>query len=343
MTKLFVGIDVSKDTLDVAVLSSESKEIIEQFIVDNSKSGINHLLKQLRKLADPDQAWICFEHTGAYCMLLRIMLDKKELCYSVVPALQIKRSMGMVRGSNDKIDAKRIAFYAMRFQDQLPKSKLPPEELIELSMLWAQRNHLVRNRTSHKNRLKVLRSQPKTDRIKKQVNQEKEMIEIYDDRVKDCEAEMETVISERQELQTNYQLIQSIKGIGPITATLLLVTTENFTRFSGNARKFNCYAGLAPFSKQSGTSVQTQHQVSTLRNKSIKTLLYSCAHSAIRFNKEMKTYADRKLKEGKYKQKVVNAVAAKLISRVFAIIRRQSPFTNIYQQNFQQHLEVSQS
>ena len=113
----------------------------------------------------------------------------------------------------------------------------------------------------------------------------------------------------------------------------MLVSTNNFTSFE-NGRKYACYAGIAPFEFTSGTSIRGKTRTSKFGNKTIKTLLNNGANSAIRYDKQIKKYYERKRGEGKEHKVVVNAVCCKLVNRIFAVIKRQSPYVEVYQQNF---------
>ena len=108
----------------------------------------------------------------------------------------------------------------------------------------------------------------------------------------------------------------------------MLVYTNNFTSFE-NPRKFNCYAGLAPFEHSSGTSIKKKTKTSNLRNKTMKTLLYNGANSAAIYDKELKAYYKRKTKEGKPHQLIMNNIACKLVYRIFAVVNREEPFVNL--------------
>ncbi len=109
----------------------------------------------------------------------------------------------------------------------------------------------------------------------------------------------------------------------------MIVLSNGFLSFK-NSRKFATYAGIAPFPYESGTSIKGKTKVSHLANKKIKTLLSSCATSAIRCNPEMKAYYNRKLEEGKHKMSIINAVRNKILSRIFAVVNRGTPYINTY-------------
>ena len=105
----FIGIDVSKETLDVACYREQKETIINKF--KNDKSGFRKIIEWLKSQTNssPDQWLICFEHTGIYGWPLSCFLSEKGMAYSIQPALQIKRSMGIQRGKNDQTDARMIA------------------------------------------------------------------------------------------------------------------------------------------------------------------------------------------------------------------------------------------
>ena len=135
-------------------------------------------------------------------------------------------------------------------------------------------------------------------------------------------------------LQDNYELVSSIKGIALINTVAIFVTTQNFTHFE-NSRQFACYAGMAPFGKQSGTSVNTKARVSNLANKKIKVLLTQAAKCAIRNDPNIRHYYQRKLAEGKDKNLITNNIRNKMIHRIFALVRNKQ----LYQVEYANHLE----
>src|ERR1051325_10522741 len=100
--KNFIGIDISKAKLDVAVVDEEGKALSIVLQVKNQEKGIRELLSKLIKSGlSLNECWFCFEHTGSYGLLLCHLLQDAKLTYSVVPAMEIKQSIGMQRGKND--------------------------------------------------------------------------------------------------------------------------------------------------------------------------------------------------------------------------------------------------
>jgi transposase len=126
-------------------------------------------------------------------------------------------------------------------------------------------------------------------------------------------------------LQENYHLVSSVKGVALINTVAILVATQNFTRFE-NSRQFACYAGMAPFGKQSGTSIHSKPRVSCLANKKIKVLLTQAAKCAAIHDPNVKHYYERKLAEGKNKWLIINNIRNKMIHRIFAVVRNRQPY-----------------
>lgn len=135
------------------------------------------------------------------------------------------------------------------------------------------------------------------------------------------EKKMNEIISTSEMLSRQMSLLTSIDGIGRVIAMNMIIATEAFTRFE-NARQFCCYAGVAPFSYTSGSSLRSQNRVSLRADKSIKSLLHLAAVAiAHRKDGELKEYFLRKVEEGKNKMTVINAIRAKLVSRMFSVIK----------------------
>ena len=117
--------------------------------------------------------------------------------------------------------------------------------------------------------------------------------------------------------------------MGNITAIKCILETDNFTKFD-NPRKFNCHCGLAPFKYQSGSSIRGKTKTSPLCDKSLKSILFKAACSAIQHDPQLKNYYLRKIEEGKHKLSVINAVASKIVLRIFAVSKRDQNYVKIY-------------
>ncbi|MCX6255102.1 MAG: transposase, partial [Bacteroidia bacterium] len=143
------------------------------------------------------------------------------------------------------------------------------------------------------------------------------------------EAMFETVENDKQH-KMHCDQATSIPGVGKILAIKLMVYTQVFTRFE-SVRQLACYCGVAPFEHRSGTSINGKTGVSKFANMDLKSTLHLASLSAIQYNPDMKAYYQRKVNEGKSKMSVINAVRNKLLSRIIAVINRQTPYVILSQ------------
>lgn len=321
----FVGIDVSKKTIDVAIHQHSDTKVF-----DNSQKGFKEMTNWVKKCRkDPaDQALFCFEHTGLYSVALSVYLSKSKLSFAQVPALDIKRSMGIARGKSDRIDAQRIARYAYERRDTILLSVLPSLTLRKLQVYMTLRTTLVRQRSS-------LESTAKEQQLVYCAKEYKDIFSVYkkvlvslQKQIEELEIKMLAIIESDQDLEQNYRLATSVTGIGQFTASYIMVCTNNFQRFE-TWRKFACYCGTAPFEYSSGTSIRGRTKVHHFANREIKSLLFMCAMNAIKFDVNLKKYYQRRVGEGKSKMSTLNIIKNKLIARIFAAVNRQTPFVKL--------------
>ena len=134
-----------------------------------------------------------------------------------------------------------------------------------------------------------------------------------DNAIKECDLMIDRIIESDAELKENYAIITSIKGVARQNGACLLIFTNNFRRFDLDARKIACYYGVAPFGKDSGTSIHSPAKTSHFANKLIKSLLGQAAHCAKKFNPEIREYYNRLIGRGKKPQVALNNVKNKLI------------------------------
>jgi transposase len=324
-----IGIDVSKLKLDVVVLDIELLNQTEHFVVENNQKGIKSILDFLKKKKiNPNTTLFCYESTGVYNYPLNVFLSEKKLDYWVVPAIEIKRSKGISRGKNDKADAKDIAFYSLRNIDKLNLSSVPEKEIQQLKLLFSEREKLV------KAILLFESSKENKGFISKEIYKEIAQINIktihnLKKSLKIIERKMKTTISSNEQLKQQYDLVKSIPGVGEQTAIYFIMATKGFKAFK-TWRKFACYSGVAPFEYSSGSSVRGRTKVNHLADKKMKSLLQMCAMTAIKYDPQLKEYYQKKKEEGKNGMLVLNNIRCKIISRVFAVIYRQTPYVNTY-------------
>ena len=322
-----VGIDVSKLTLDYCLLQEDQKLVQGQIL--NTQKSVKTFLKALEKEGfHLEEALFVFENTGIYSSILSLVLSESVLDYAQVPALEIKRSLGITRGKSDKVDAKEIAQYAKRNTDKITLSTLPELSLQQLKMVFSEREKTIAaikvfERTMENEMFLSKEVFGTVKTINRQtVKHLKKQLAMLDEKMK-------TLIREDEILSEQQQLLKSIPGIGEVTSVYLLVVTKGFTAFT-SGRKFACYSGVAPFEHSSGTSIKGKTRVSHLADKKMKSLLHLVSLTAIKYDAELKEYYTRKKSEGKHTMLVLNNIKCKIVYRIFAVIQRKSNFINLH-------------
>lgn len=146
-----VGIDISKLTFDARVHTSQSYQSF-----NNETKGYQELVSWVYKSSSfsKEKIIFVFEHTGLYSHQLSVYLKSRDIPFLMVPGLEIKRSLGMSRGKDDKKDATKIAQYAYRLRDEIVPSELATEEVMSLKRLLSLRERLVKQRSGFKASLK---------------------------------------------------------------------------------------------------------------------------------------------------------------------------------------------
>jgi transposase len=324
MKKLVIGFDVSKDSLDYCILQGVDRSIESRGVIRNDKKSI---LKWIKKLGD-NHCTVSMEHTGNYGALLASLLTQEGICFYMVNPLDVKMSMGVQRGKTDAVDAYRIAMFTISNAHRLKPYRLPTEKLRKLKVLVTSRERYLKISVQLKNSLRADLILAKTLNMKDLVKEGKKHINNINKTINTLEKQMLEIIRSSQELKESYDKIKRVIGVGPITATKCIIETDNFLSFT-NARQFSCYCGLAPFPYQSGSSVKGRTRTHHLRNKALKSILFNAAGSAIQHDPQLKRYYARKVNEGKHKLTVLNAVANKLVLRIFAVVNREEPFVKL--------------
>ena len=322
----YVGIDVSKRTLDVVLFNVELKNKSPHIKVSNNSSGFLQLIKWLESnSALPNDTLFCLEYTGIYSYAITSFLNQQKLHYSLVSPLHMKRSIGLIRGKNDKVDAYQISRFCYNNRDEIVCTKSSMEEVKKVKSLISERTRIIKLRTVSK----VIISE-KEYYNQGQIKRAKRLLAIFQNQIKEIECEIEALIESNFEIHKNYLLMRSVTGIGLVTAAMIIAYTNNLSSIS-DARKFAAYSGIAPFEHTSGTSVKGKTRVSPFANKKIKGALSNGAKAAVKHDPELKIYYERKLKEGKEYGVVMNAVKFKMITRVFATVKRGTPYVKLRQ------------
>ncbi|MDE2026585.1 MAG: IS110 family transposase [Patescibacteria group bacterium] len=334
--KWFIGIDISKATLDMCL--TDGKTVYAEVKATNQEKEIKQRLRQWQKEFNlkTEEVLLCAEYTGNYIYPLVWGAHSLKLALWLEPGGQIKQSLGILRGKDDKIDARRIAGYSYRYQDRVRLFTMNDEHLTELKFLLSERNGYVTERAKYIMQIKESTQFMKPAVQKGREKRMKEVVSLLSKCIRETEKKMEKILSNQEVLSKQYDLLLSIPGVGKQTALETIVATEGFTRFT-NARKFICHAGIAPFTYTSGTSQRSLARVSHRANKKLKSLFHLVAIRVIRLKGELSEYYKRKVADGKAKMLVINAIRSKIILRIFAVIKHNRP----YQENYINNLLLS--
>lgn len=238
----FIGIDVSKKTLDIAIRDKDS--LLKTLQIENSISVVKQFIKDLKKdgLVISD-CLFCMEHTGVYCTPMMIHAEKLNLNLWLENASQIKLSIGIQRGKNDQIDAIRIAEYAARFSDKVKVFEAPREVMKKLRALTVLRKRIQLNLIE----LQTLNKEKDYYSDKKfYTSISKKAIAGLKENLSDIEKQIRLLIKGDNKLNDLFQIVTSVRGIGEVVGVNMILTTNEFKDFTC-PKKYACYAGIAPF------------------------------------------------------------------------------------------------
>jgi len=305
MEKVYVGIDISKDSLDVAVHASN-----KQWRYSNDPAGIGSLCKMLVKL---QPTLVVFEATGGYEMPLYLSLDKAGLPAAPVNARQIRdfaRCTGKL-AKTDSLDARVIAHfgYAVR---PIPH---PIPDTQELKVAQARRIQLLEMITAETNRL---RGVPKSLRSRIEAH-----IAWLNKELADTDRELKEMIEKDPTWREKDNLLQSTPGVGPtLSATLIAQLPELGTL---NRRQIAALVGVAPLNRDSGIL----HGRRTVwgGRANVRTVLYMATLVATRFNPAIRAFYQRLCTAGKRKKVALTACMRKLLTILNSMLKHRVPWS----------------
>lgn len=326
--KFFIGTDVSKEWLDMCIML-EGK-VLHNSRIANKPSAIRSWIRQTQKQYgySVEETLFALEFTGIYTGHLLEVLHTMGASVWLIPGILISQADGLQRGKSDSQDAVRIADYAYSNPKKVRLWKKPRKVLEELQTLLLIREKLQRTKHQYQTTLKEYKDYGSTHEYKLIKTTSTAMLKVTLKELEGIEKEILALIKSDERLNELHGYITSVDAVGVITSANLLVTTNEFLDIT-EAKKYACYGGVAPFKNGSG-KVTKKDKVSHKANKKIKKLLHLVAMSAIRMKGEIKQYYERKVKEGKNKMSVINAIRNKIILRIFACVNNQKKYEKNY-------------
>lgn len=332
MKKIAIGIDFSKKTFDVTIMRRDGDNFKELAYskFDNESKGFKGFISWVRKSVKPfpegkgRSSWLfCGENTGVCSAALSDFLAEKGYDMWLESALQIKKKSGIVRDKNDKDDSRRIADYALRqYSDKVRLHEPDSKNIKKLKALYAAHNMLTKDKVAKTNQIKsgTLDCCPEALKLaEKQLSLIEKQLGQIDDKLED-------MLEETEEFRRNWEIMNSMKGVGVITACCIIIKTHNF-KYMSDSRTFGNYAGVVPSRRdQSGTSVDIPPRVSKFRDRESNCALTQCANSAIRYNPVIRSYYQRLIARGVLHRKARNNCKFKIINILMTLIKNDTLF-----------------
>lgn len=311
----YLGIDVGKCDLYCHL----SHGISARF--DNNTKGICKLQRWIERVVRPEQVACCLEQTGCYSREVAHALHASGAgAVYVVNPCRIKAfgQQRLRRNKTDKADAQLICRFVEQEHEQLRRwSPLAPEQEAILE-LYRYVESLIGQRTQCQNRLGAAHSKIVAKSLRK-------MIRTLEGEIKSLRSEIDEIISGEPQLKEAYTLLLSIPGVSQITAQAILAEVPRIDEFE-SGRQLAAWAGLTPRHFQSGTSGRTRTPISKVGSARIRKALYLPAMSAMRYNPQLRSFAQRLKANGKNGKEIVIAVARKLLELAYAILKSGQPF-----------------
>jgi len=333
MKKIVVGIDISKEKIDASAIDVSESRLgvvkLDYQVFDNRPMGFRRMLVWARRLkADTglEDVLFCCETTGGYDRSLCDYIYAKGYDIWREGALQIKRSMGVRKGKDDKADSLMIAEYAMRHIDKAVMYETPSQSVRELKALLLYRHKLVQEKTEKTVRMKELEATaPRSKTVSFILRDARKSIRAIDKSIRECEAQLQQVYKQDGELMKSYGHITSVSGIGIINATAFIAYSNNFAAIT-TPNKMASYWGCAPFRQRSGTSVDRKACVKCYSSSLLKAYLTQAAECTVKPHGIYHDYFLRLTAAGKPYRVIINNVRNKLIHLVVSLVTNNTDY-----------------
>lgn len=315
----FLGIDVSKAKLDVALTREAGKYRCKVF--SNDPQGFDNLVQWLTQQTTVSDVQVCMEATGTYHEALACCLHERGLWVAVINPLLTKRfaqAQGL-RNKTDQVDAKSLALFC---QKQQPARWQPPSPGVRaLQALAARLDTLQDMRQAESNRLEVAHPSVRTsiDNV----------ITELDTAIAVVKEQIDHTIGGDPDLKRDAALLDTIPGLGERTIAQLLAYIGSAQRFH-SVKAVTAYASLSPMIRQSGTSLNRGSGTHPMGHQGLKHALYFPAMVAGRHNPLVADFWHRLEAQGKPGKVIVVACMHKLLAIAYGVLRSGKPFDANY-------------
>lgn len=313
---MFLGIDVSKATVDVALIKDERKPRHKVFA--NTEAGHQQLLSWLKDNG-AQQVHACLEATGTYSEAAALALHTAGHRVSIVNPAQLYHfaQTSLWRTKTDKVDAQSIAQFCQMHQP--PLWTPPAAEVRTLQALSRRLDSLLEMQTTEKNRLAA---GPSSQEAQASIQA---VLAFLGKEIQAIKGQIHEHINRHPDLKNKRDLLRSIPGIADTSAAAILAELGEAHQFP-TSRQVAAFAGLVPKIRQSGSSVRGRATLSKRGSSRLRHALYFPAMTALRFNPLLRALRERLLLKGKSKMLILGAAMRKLLVIAYGVLKSGRPF-----------------
>lgn len=307
--ELFIGVDVSKDHLDIYLSNNKSKKI------KNKDKSIQTYLKSIKELRI---SLVVLEATGGYEQRLVKALHESGIAVSVVNPRYTKnfaKSLGR-NAKNDLLDSQILCIYAEKIKPKATKAS--SKQVLELKSLILRREQLVSNLSAEKNRLKA----PTGNEATKECISE--AINFFKLQIKKINQQIKNAIGQHDDFSNKDKLLQQVSGVGKVCSATLIALLPELGQI--NRKQIAALVGLAPYDNDSGKSYGKRSIYGG--RTSVRNILYMATLTAIRNNPCIRHFFKRLVQKGKNGKVAITACMRKLLTALNAMIRDNLSWNN---------------
>lgn len=318
-----VGIDVAQDSLAISIFDGVTHQVKE---FDYTKRIIRkELIIPFRKVKE--SVVLVMESTGIYHTRLAYWLVAEGFKVSVVNPLIIKRytQMHLMRIKTDSADAKLIAEYGYEYQHKLSFFRTKDESRIAVDNIIKAIDDLLNQKSMSNNQYLALKKQ--ANHSKEALNSYKRHLKFIKDEIKRLEQTLRSLLE--TEFQQEYELLNSIPGIGLKVSAMIIAVFNGFKNFA-SAKQACSFVGIAPAPYESGTSVKGRGSISKRGSPFARKMLYMGALVATIHNPLIRQQYQKLVEVGKSKMIALVAAANKLLRQAFGVLKSGKPFAANY-------------
>jgi len=320
---IVIGIDVSKDKLDVAWLRSLEPLKVKSKIIKNTPEGYTALINwvEYNTQQSINELHFVMEATGVYHEALAYHLFEARANVSVINPAKIS-DYGKSLGSRTKTDKKDSVVIVRYGVTQSPPLWQPEAtEIRQLKALIARYDAIEKDIQREKNRLEKASVSQVSNEVIDSITTVLTELKKEQARLKKL---IDDHIEQHPQLKQDRKFLESIPGVGPVISSYMIAMIRS--RDFNAARQCSAYVGLNPIHRESGTSVRGRSHLSKAGSAKIRAKLYMAAVVATKYNPDIKAQYERLLNRGKSKMLAIGAAMRKLVQICFGVLKHQSPY-----------------